>query len=405
MDLHDYEVRKQLSIGPFNQPGFTPQLMRQIEMKVNEKRRRKRTWLIYTVSLCASFLVALLCLQAGMFGIQNESSSIQTADSVRDPQLAVQTASSNSKQVMSTALLLGLRQDHQDEHHLENSTYRTLLISDFPSTSEMVVEGDGVLVPVEQQFWRLDTESITFDSTTHHLLNAYPAQNTPLQFQITLEEASVENSIREKIMFAGNQYISIIETQINESGQESHRLKVQDIRTLQRGGDNLFHLEEEERISFQQAVGSYVQPQSDVLEEEPPTYDWGISRQSGRWTAFIQKPKSDSTEGKIYLEKSQMLLPYSVVSHDILSLPWSEIQKIEPNVVDAISSPEKDVVVIFTPNQIKVYPYNNEWDATPIASIPLLKDEKMVMVHWATGHYVEKWQEEAGMLLRSSDNE
>ncbi|MFD2672571.1 hypothetical protein [Marinicrinis sediminis] len=422
MDLHDYQLRKQLAENPFKQSGFTPELMAAIERKAGEQTRKKRTWLMYGFALCASFVVMLFFLQPGLWFGQTDQMSKRTASELQPAQPAY------SEKGMSTALLLAMRQDRDQEA----SSYRTLLISGDEQGRVVAEQGQGLLVPVKQKFWRLHPASELMSGESggaqSHLLTAYPADAVP---QTTVMKPSIAKEspvVQEKVLFVGNQYVSIAETVLPAQGEAMRRVKVQDIEALQRTQWDWEAIRQEKVLSLEELLqpvttrlnappaakpdaGGKEQPDMPISEaERSETWNWTITRQGGKWHALAvqsadpdtrsMQPGNRSDKADILLQPLSVSLPYEVVSYDELCCAWSEILTVQPAALDAISSPAKDVVVIFTSDKMTVYPYQDGIVNQPYLTLPIQANEQMVMVHWAMGSYVQRWQEEAGRWLQ-----
>lgn len=62
-----------------------------------------------------------------------------------------------------------------------------------------------------------------------------------------------------------------------------------------------------------------------------------------------------------------------------------------PDTEDVISSPNKDMVGIFTSNKLTIYPYSNGAFGNPALELELGKNETMIMAQWASGKEIKEW--------------
>jgi len=84
--------------------------------------------------------------------------------------------------------------------------------------------------------------------------------------------------------------------------------------------------------------------------------------------------------------------PAKLVSYDKLSPSWSVIKKNMPDALDAFSSPEGDILGIMTDKILYIYLHKGSVNfKKPTLEVDLRKNECAIMIQWATGDYVDKW--------------
>ena len=79
-----------------------------------------------------------------------------------------------------------------------------------------------------------------------------------------------------------------------------------------------------------------------------------------------------------------------VTGYDSLMPPWEQVSKRFPMAYDAVSSPDKNLLVVFTSAGIQFYSLEDL--ATPRAEFPQWSQMAVLTAQWATGSYVNKWQ-------------
>jgi hypothetical protein len=86
-------------------------------------------------------------------------------------------------------------------------------------------------------------------------------------------------------------------------------------------------------------------------------------------------------------------LSSGLVNHDTLDRTWEEVQQLQPEAVDAVASPTKDMLAVLTPDTIEIYPSAAEEikPAQPLLRFGKANGETLVMAQWATAKYAEKW--------------
>lgn len=117
----------------------------------------------------------------------------------------------------------------------------------------------------------------------------------------------------------------------------------------------------------------------------------GIVRNSGKWNYQTQYTFKENNEVKL---KNVIL---NIVSHlnlspDELSMNWQSIKNLKSSAIDAYSSPDKRILIVQTTDEILIYDYSN--DNKLIGSIPITKNDSIIMSEWAIGNYAEMWKKE-----------
>ncbi len=83
-----------------------------------------------------------------------------------------------------------------------------------------------------------------------------------------------------------------------------------------------------------------------------------------------------------------------MVFYDALLVPWTNIKDVVPRAIDAYTSPNKDIALIFTKDELLIYDiHGNDLERLPKERIDLKNGETVIMAEWATGQYVESWKD------------
>ena len=131
------------------------------------------------------------------------------------------------------------------------------------------------------------------------------------------------------------------------------------------------------------------------IDLNPNEESFGLFRRNGHW---IFKGRFNFIENTKYVYKDfniKSIPPKEVVYYDELSIPWSAIKMKVPEAIDAFTSPNDDIIVILTHNNILVYLIDEgEIADIPVAKIKLKTAERVVMAEWAIGRYPVLWEEE-----------
>ncbi|MHB1406887.1 MAG: hypothetical protein ACYCV0_15035, partial [Desulfitobacteriaceae bacterium] len=122
--------------------------------------------------------------------------------------------------------------------------------------------------------------------------------------------------------------------------------------------------------------------------------NWGLVRKNGHW--LFQSRIDYQSGGKPgYLDFNINLVPPSkLVSFDTLSLSWQTIKERVPDAVDAFTSPNRSLAVVATKARLYVYTINEgRLGSEPLTKLDLNEGESVVMSEWATGFYVDNWEQ------------
>lgn len=445
MSRNDSDWEKKLGDRPHGGKGFSDDLRRRIEDQVEQREKRRRRWLWPTAALCgvaggcALYFLGGLSLLAGRgihAGLAADSSS--AAGQSTPETYAAQTRLMEEFNVKS-GLLIGLRQDAEADAAATGaaeqspSSYRTLMLAQIDGQLQVAAQGDGVLVPYGQKFWKIETKDVTTDSDELHYLVAYPADKKTDSRPI-IDDPGESIVLREKLLFAGNQYVSVQESEVWESGSlpageskvwvrklsqlneaavpqatsfaSAGFVTVQDIfgegaqQILARmayAGDSSVTWSSENPAEVNLVEGSSPLPYSGGN-------NWAIIRKPGRWTAQVAEPlyEPESRVISFELHAYPVRLPEQVTSHDKLSdAAWVRDAQLQEKRNDLLVSPLEDLAVVITDKKLALYIPDSSIERSKLAlEVPLEPGEALVSAQWATGSYVGDWVTKARKYLQ-----
>jgi hypothetical protein len=126
-------------------------------------------------------------------------------------------------------------------------------------------------------------------------------------------------------------------------------------------------------------------------EPDPFQLDsWYIERKDGRWrtvgwnTAHRLCGSGFDFEAALDLSK--------ITGRQDDASRWTQLKSRRPDIVDAHFSPSGPWVLLATPTQLMILP--NAESNKPVVSVPLSRFENLIMVEWATGRNVARWEDE-----------
>jgi putative AlgH/UPF0301 family transcriptional regulator len=399
LDPNWTDLQKELNKGPFHQRGFTKQLQLQIEQNL-ERPYGIRKARIFKLAAVASFLL-LLFLSTQI----NWTNTAKTSNSAAKPAAGTTTfeekqISTNNPVSIKSVLLLGLRTDKIDNNY---STYRTIMITGDQSNHQQLIaaaNGSGILVPIGQQFWKID--AMTKNAENNYLF-AYPVNDKAAK-RIVSNPTNETLKHNEKLLFAGNKYISLVENdqkiQNNKSisSENVWTMDIQKMNELEKTNDPA-HISLQNIFGNQasNAIKQLVGGSSQITGEK-----WTLTRQNGKWVPQVAEETTSSDLGTSFtLHTLPLTLPNSIVSYDQLVASWEAIKQIQPKALDAVSSPDHDMIAIMTADKLYIYPVIADHIGPLSLQLDLNKNEAMVMAQWATAKYADNWLAEGMKYLKN----
>jgi hypothetical protein len=208
--MDDKELFEQLARGPLTRNGFDESLRKKIHERIdNPKKQTPRFWNLRWGRVSAVFMVVVVLL--GVWTWREFShGGVSELPKLSDPAaVSSEQAFSNftNEQYPRSAILIGLRKDISvSEEGGTGSTYRTILV--VPQEKELVVaaSGAGIWMPYKQSFWNIDAIPDGMGKGMQ-TIEAIPANNQQEFIQLK-SSSSLRRS--EKLLFAGNQFVSIL---------------------------------------------------------------------------------------------------------------------------------------------------------------------------------------------------
>lgn len=335
-----------------------------------------------------------------------------------------------------TGVLIGLRSPDKDEggNLTGKYNYRTLWISLINNKISPVLETENIFFPRRSGFWKIQIKNAFDTDREEEYILAYNVLMEDKKAEIQLKnkimgvdlstedkenEEDEENitqeidflkwgerfgKIKRRLDYVGNDYISV-ETlgkggyiSGDETWEKSKRqlLPIDGLPSEQ--GVEIFDILNEPGVismksSWEKAIDYLGIDNSDILYRDEMLENFGLERKLGHW--FI--------EGRInYIKNEEFntfdyninLIPSSkIVVYDTLQVPWTNIKDRVPRTLDAYTSPNRDITIVFTKNELLIYDiYGNGLSTHPRERLKLKEGEIPIMTEWAMGHYVESWE-------------
>ena len=116
---------------------------------------------------------------------------------------------------------------------------------------------------------------------------------------------------------------------------------------------------------------------------------WYLGRAEGRWMAVASyQPGNASCQ---YAGALSLRLPKEVVGYDTLRPEWASLERQLRGLRDAFTSPAGDLLVAIRESQVEIYALRGQKVGDKLVALPA---DRVVMVQWAAGKYVDGWVKE-----------
>lgn len=455
MDQNDRDWEKELSASPLQGRGFDDRLRRRIEEQLDRKQKQGRRWIWPAAGFCGVLGLSLFVLLANPLGWGMEQ-KLETAAAVHSAAQPLpvpgpeETAASIQ---VKTGVLIGLRQDYAistqngELGKQASSSYRTLMLAPVNGQVSVAAEGSGILVPFGMKFWKIDAITYSTDTDKIHYLTVHPADKEP-QAHTFIDNREEKVLHSEKLLFAGNQYLSVAEEEKVLVGDRSASASTVWVRKLNQMperpaillGSGGLTTPAESNVSIEDIFGegasqvlaglslpaagkqrevqvssgssASLTPSSTEIRPSIDNYNWAITRQPGRWVAQVARPSTPVADTALEAELSAnyslvdypAALPETVTSHDKVSGTWGQIKALQPGATDLLFSPLEDLLIVRTDKELVLYaPGANIENSKPLLNVELGPGEQLVSAQWATGSYVPDWIAKARKYLQGTE--
>jgi len=343
---------------------------------------------------------------------ETDIKAVEKAEESRNEQMGITVNDGGLR--LRSGVLLGIRTpvqevDKDKSAELKRYTYRTLWIASENRELHSIVEADDLFIPRKSGFWRLEVTRVEESSWTEDILYAYSiSTDSPVKAVKEVQKngfwSDRSGGIHKTVLYAGNDYVSLEITGLGKLNNDRSKWSINRLRVLPI--DNLSNSEgikisdiagENGKLAMESAVtdlmdSSNVKGLRDI-DERYKEQSIALFRKAGHWffkgrINFKQNDEVSFTDYNINL-----IPPTELVAYDVLHLSWTHIKDRVPQALDAYTSPNSDVAVILTWNEILVYGMaGGELSVAPLNKVRLKDGDTVVMAEWATGDYVERWE-------------
>ncbi|GLC31007.1 hypothetical protein [Clostridium omnivorum] len=338
-------------------------------------------------------------IDAGFLYLKKYSNVVDSKDinkSELKSEVSLSNAANKEDKLLRSGVLIGLRSDDAANNGLPS--YRTLWIASSNRELKPVLEMPQLFVPRTTGFWEVGSEQKSLGGKSITSIYAKSVINlTKGESLVKTNELPLVNGIR-SILFVGNDYIG---TEFNIKDKKIDKLQVLPVDNIKSGkGINISDVvsgNAKELLLRSSEVYLLSQSKDKVekLEKEPKMDNFTLIRKNGHWAMVGRLNYSKPEENSIYDEFSiNIATPAKLISYDELCVPWNQIKTRLPEAIDAYTSPNKDIAILYAQNYIYIYSIQSGvLSDKPLRKLKIQEGEKVIMAEWAIGEYSEKWDE------------
>ena len=312
------------------------------------------------------------------------------------------------------------------------NSFRTYWITREKGVVRLVAEGPDLIVPRTSGFWRLclvsghsvaegefsEWDSLVAKPATPSRLPCRASDTTSTDDE--QETSRCQSSSWTQLHFVGSKGASLEEH--GESNCGAHYSGGTDVILRSIDGTGTINLStylsraERDRLmaaTLKSASGEFEDLGTvDTLDVESEVNEvgahfdivrkWGVQRAAGYWKATGQAtcwPYVACGDGSRTFSIDDFSVPASLVGHNELYPSLATIKAAHPEVRDAVSSPQRDLLVAVTDESLLVFAVDNGRIGAP--AMKLAVSGPIVMAEWALGRFVPIWSAQLPRYLRA----
>ncbi len=297
-----------------------------------------------------------------------------------------------------SGVLIGL-----DDGTLNPRRLLTLWVSSQSGSVSLVQLRGRLLVPRRDGFWWLSVDP----ADTGKVPGAWPVgserERLPVQRKARKDEETEEDEFGcterwrgWRIEFVNDTYLALTEESGGScSGRSSHDFQVRVLRYEPGAGtvggptvaapDMLAGVSPKVMREAAGLTGQEIDPVDPL--------SWSIQRGRGRWVARGARMEGDSVAWRIDFDLPGVL-PARAIRNPALRPGWDVVLDSVPDALDAISSPSGDLLVVLTKEEVVAYsPRNGRLGRPALRGANPVDPNRStpVMIEWATGPHVSRW--------------
>lgn len=310
---------------------------------------------------------------------------------------------------LSSGVLLGLKSLDLEDDDLEKWNYRTVFIRTLNGEIASIQEMENILLPRRSGFWKIEVNRVETDGKYDDNIVAYPLnRGADVNITMAAEDDAAQNSVKalrdtdtiKNILFVSNDYISIENIHYRNKGQRY--LEFYPVANIEGGtpikiSDIMGDVGKEAFLEGfnKEIIAGNEQYRNSLIDLKPKEESFGLFRKNGLW---VFKGRANYIENEVYMYKDfgiKAIPSQELVSFDELYTSWDAVKLKVPEALDVFTSPNEDIAIVLTYNDILIYKIENgNIVEEPTGKVELNPGEKVIMAEWAMGKYAQIWEEE-----------
>lgn len=287
-----------------------------------------------------------------------------------------------------SAVLIGLKTPKKDSLDNTYYDYKTIMIQRDEDMNLLVYGIEDLFVPGKNGINISGVDHIIEGKLAKDLFFYSPISKEKEENQYSEVGEGASNSI----LYIGNGYLSV-ETKEFDSAYRKYRLY--DLQNL-----NTSDALNVKDIAGEDGLKSFIEDTAKTINknnigakaiELTDTYCIGMVRNKGSWE-YKSNLIIDEEDKLLVIDYFLNMVPTVQITNDNLSLSYEDIKTKIPNMIDAYTSPNGDLLIVHKPQEIMAYNINNGIISNePELSINVGEYEKIVMTEWLSGALVKDW--------------
>ena len=310
----------------------------------------------------------------------------------------------------------------------EAGAYKTLWVAPQNGKLSLVRQGKDVLVPRQSGWWRVGSNTssakgLENQQSTKQFIFANPASSSsrgiPPKFDPECEEQETTD-----LLFVHEQYLAVENSGGGYCKGAAHpwaasTLQVRYLDLVQKsGGTSSITSPEPNFVELTDAIDEIAQDQfyragdafykkltaeqQDTFEKSPKATNWALIRRNGQWVIRGRLGYAyEAVRNACCIDfDTGVTTTTSLVGHDTLAVPWKTLQSQNKNIIDAFSSPKKDVLFTLEKKLLTAYAVQNGKVGAVLLKVPFKNNVSPVMIEWANAGSVSRWTGDIGKFLK-----
>lgn len=340
-----------------------------------------------------------------------------------------------------SGLLLGISRVSDSDIFYSPNKYRTLWIYQSDSGIKVNLINDEIIAPYGDEFYSISKRQCKYEKLNEWVrekkdfldyldyeyyfnFNKVISNKLGQDSYVKLSEEELKskaekeewpiNLLYEEILYVGNEYISIKGNNFITGGgtykNQDYYINFYKLNDINKEvkimnvfdeipQDEINKLKEEKlKVLKEEKIdnGELYFEERQLVDDRYIT----VAREKGRLVAQVPliTESKHYGNGSLYRIDKKFLtldtnLPESIENYDLLSPLWDNIKSYYPQLKDAVSSPLDNMLVVLTDKKLLIFSGSDYDLNSPDYEITIDSREKIIMNQWATGDYVEEWNE------------